>query len=79
LYAKEGQVKEEEIYSNTDTSPEYDEFLDFLGDRINLQDWPHFKAGLDTKSKRSSCGCNYSHLVQLGPLELVHCTHPGTI
>lgn len=30
-------------------SPEFEEFLDFLGERIKLKDWNHFAGGLDLK------------------------------
>ncbi len=51
MYAKEGQTKEDELFSNTDTSPEYEEFLDFIGERVNLQNWTNWRAGLDTSCK----------------------------
>lgn len=50
LYASEGQTKEDEMFSNVESSPEFQEFLDFIGDRVPLQGWPHFRAGLDVKT-----------------------------
>jgi hypothetical protein len=31
LYVKEGQTNEDEMFSNTQTSPEFEEFVEFLG------------------------------------------------
>jgi RAP1 GTPase activating protein 1 len=50
LYAAEGQTKEDEMFSNQASSPEFEEFLDFLGDRVLLHGWPNFRAGLDVKT-----------------------------
>jgi len=33
-----------------ETSEEFEEFLDFLGDRVKLLGWEGFRAGLDVKS-----------------------------
>mmetsp|Transcript_6577 Transcript_6577/g.9130 ORF Transcript_6577/g.9130 Transcript_6577/m.9130 type:complete len:399 (+) Transcript_6577:133-1329(+) len=50
LYAKEGQTKEDEMFSNVETSPQFEDFLDFLGDRIVLDKWTGFRGGLDVRS-----------------------------
>ncbi|KAM9978796.1 hypothetical protein ACTFIY_012557 [Dictyostelium cf. discoideum] len=50
LYAQEGQNKEDEMFSNVQTSPEFEEFLDFIGDRVPLEGWTHFRAGLDVRT-----------------------------
>jgi len=50
LYAQEGQTKEDEMFSNIDASPEFEEFLDFIGERVPLNGWPNFRAGLDVKT-----------------------------
>lgn len=50
LYASHGQSRETEFYCNTKTSPMFDEFLAFLGDRIELDGWDKFKGGLDVRS-----------------------------
>ena len=38
LYQKYGQTTEEELFGNNETSPAFDEFLDMLGQRIQLRD-----------------------------------------
>ncbi|XP_075759456.1 rap1 GTPase-activating protein 1 isoform X6 [Pelodiscus sinensis] len=47
IYQKAGQTTEEEVFSNTEESLGFLEFLDFLGDRIQLQDFRGFRGGLD--------------------------------
>jgi len=49
--------------ATVETSPEFEEFLDFLGDRVELQDWKQFRGGLDATS---TC----IHVVVLGSLSL---------
>lgn len=39
IYQKPGQTTEEEVFSNTEESLGFLEFLDFLGDKIQLQDF----------------------------------------
>lgn len=34
------------MFSNQKSSPEFEEFLDFLGDRVALHGWPNFRAGI---------------------------------
>jgi hypothetical protein len=52
LYAKEGQMTESEIYSNSaeTSSADYNEFLQMLGSTVRLKGWPYYRGGLDTKS-----------------------------
>ncbi|CAG8593741.1 10036_t:CDS:2 [Acaulospora morrowiae] len=50
LYCAPSQRTEEEWFSNTKTSYEYDHFLEILGKKIRLQGWDGFKGGLDTKT-----------------------------
>lgn len=47
LYAKEGQVKETEMFSNVEGSMEFEEFLTLLGDKIQLQGWKEYRGGLN--------------------------------
>jgi len=46
----EGQ-SEDDVYANaTPGSPEFEEFLLFLGDKIKLKGWEKYRGGLDIKS-----------------------------
>jgi len=49
LYCTDGQTKEEEMFSNEHGSPQYEEFLALLGERINLKYWNNYRAGLDVE------------------------------
>ena len=37
IYAQNGQFTDDEFFSNTQGSPEFENFLDLLGDRITLK------------------------------------------
>jgi len=52
LYAKEGQKDENEMFSNVHEtcSKDYEEFLEFIGERITLQGWSKYRGGLDVKN-----------------------------
>ncbi|OCT71221.1 rap1 GTPase-activating protein 1 [Xenopus laevis] len=47
IYQKEGQASEAEMFSNTEESLGFVEFLDFLGEKVNLQNFKGFRGGLD--------------------------------
>eukprot|EP00027_Filamoeba_sp_ATCC50430_P004823 CAMPEP_0168560428 /NCGR_PEP_ID=MMETSP0413-20121227/11055_1 /TAXON_ID=136452 /ORGANISM="Filamoeba nolandi, Strain NC-AS-23-1" /LENGTH=851 /DNA_ID=CAMNT_0008591729 /DNA_START=131 /DNA_END=2682 /DNA_ORIENTATION=- len=49
LFAKEGQTNESDNFANEHGSPAFDEFLDFLGDKIPLQGWLGYRGDLDVK------------------------------
>ncbi|KAI1295662.1 Rap1 GTPase-activating protein 1 [Halotydeus destructor] len=48
VYIKQGQTTEEAILANKIESPAFKEFLDLLGDRIQLKGFDKYKGGLDT-------------------------------
>lgn len=50
LYAARGQTRESEFFCNTKASPMFDEFCDFLGERIELAGWDGFRGGLDVRT-----------------------------
>nr|XP_032518645.1 rap1 GTPase-activating protein 1 isoform X3 [Danaus plexippus plexippus] len=47
LYQKYGQTTEEELFGNNETSPAFDEFLEMLGQKIQLRDHKGYRGGLD--------------------------------
>lgn len=51
LYVKKGQTNENEIFSNLSGDEHFEEFLNFIGERIELKDWKGYNGGLDTKCK----------------------------
>eukprot|EP01102_Stenamoeba_stenopodia_P007108 TRINITY_DN1983_c0_g1_i1.p1 TRINITY_DN1983_c0_g1~~TRINITY_DN1983_c0_g1_i1.p1 ORF type:complete len:510 (+),score=130.87 TRINITY_DN1983_c0_g1_i1:403-1932(+) len=50
VYVKAGQTDEDDIFANVSTSPEYEEFLTYLGDKVTLCGWSGFRGGLDIKT-----------------------------
>nr|XP_043867879.1 GTPase-activating Rap/Ran-GAP domain-like protein 3 isoform X10 [Solea senegalensis] len=50
LYAKDGQLTDDEMFSNETGSETFDKFLNLLGDSITLQGWAGYRGGLDTKN-----------------------------
>jgi hypothetical protein len=49
LNCRDGQTDEADIYGNMEVSPAYEEFLQFLGNRLPLRGWSGYKGGLDVK------------------------------
>uniref|UniRef100_A0A6Q2ZBZ2 GTPase-activating Rap/Ran-GAP domain-like protein 3 n=1 Tax=Esox lucius TaxID=8010 RepID=A0A6Q2ZBZ2_ESOLU len=50
LYAKDGQLTDDEMFSNEMGSESFEKFLNLLGDSISLQGWAGYRGGLDTKN-----------------------------
>ena len=55
LYCKKNQTDENEMYGNLDqeSSKPYQDFLKFLGERVKLQGFDKYRAGLDVKSNNT--------------------------
>ncbi|XP_065135769.2 rap1 GTPase-activating protein 1 isoform X3 [Paramisgurnus dabryanus] len=47
IYQKFAQTTEEELFGNSEESPAFVEFLEFLGEKIELHDFKGFRGGLD--------------------------------
>ncbi|XP_046723877.1 rap1 GTPase-activating protein 2b isoform X3 [Silurus meridionalis] len=47
IYQKFGQLSEEELFGNNEETPAFTEFLQILGDCVELQDFKGFRGGLD--------------------------------
>ena len=50
LYQKFGQTIEEELFGNNETTAEFDEFLNILGEKIKLKDHKGYRGGLDIQN-----------------------------
>ncbi|XP_019881335.1 rap1 GTPase-activating protein 1 isoform X3 [Aethina tumida] len=50
LYQKYGQITEEDLFCNTETTPAFDKFLSLLGQRIQLKDHKGYRGGLDIQN-----------------------------
>ncbi|XP_061596395.1 rap1 GTPase-activating protein 2-like isoform X3 [Cololabis saira] len=47
VHQRFGQVSEEELFTNNEETPAFTEFLQLLGDTVELQDFKGFRGGLD--------------------------------
>uniref|UniRef100_A0A673UL85 GTPase-activating Rap/Ran-GAP domain-like protein 3 n=1 Tax=Suricata suricatta TaxID=37032 RepID=A0A673UL85_SURSU len=50
LFAKDGQLTDDEMFSNEIGSDAFQKFLNLLGDKITLKGWTGYRGGLDTKN-----------------------------
>ncbi|KAL1229438.1 Rap1 GTPase-activating protein [Trichinella spiralis] len=48
IYQKFGQTSEEELFGNAEHSDKMEEFLEFIGEKVQLQNFKGFRGGLDT-------------------------------
>lgn len=60
LYCKKGQTEEDEMFSNRTTSKEFEEFLDFLGSRVELKGFQGYNGGLDTSNNATGSHSIYT-------------------
>ena len=51
LLVRDNQITEEQIFGNEHSTPAFENFLEILGTKVELQGFTGFSAGLDTKSK----------------------------
>ncbi|CAI5648210.1 rap1 GTPase-activating protein 1 isoform X12 [Oreochromis niloticus] len=62
IYQKFGQTSEEELFGNNEESPAFVEFLEFLGEKIELHNFKGFRGGLDVthgQTGTESVYCNF--------------------
>ena len=62
IYRKSGQTTEDELFANTNYSPEFEHFLNFLGERITLKGWKKFRGGLDVVADSTGTNSVYTSL-----------------
>lgn len=53
LLSLEGQTEEDQFYNNEHSTPEMEQFLDVLGERVALRGWTNYDGGLDTDLDRT--------------------------
>eukprot|EP01129_Flabellula_baltica_P013533 TRINITY_DN6299_c0_g2_i1.p1 TRINITY_DN6299_c0_g2~~TRINITY_DN6299_c0_g2_i1.p1 ORF type:complete len:738 (+),score=157.97 TRINITY_DN6299_c0_g2_i1:271-2484(+) len=68
LFAPEGCENEDDIYDVEHITPDFEEFLELLGDKVPLKDWPRYKGFLDTKENLNG---EYSYFSTLGDMEIM--------
>ncbi|KAM4702760.1 rap1 GTPase-activating protein 1-like [Rhinophrynus dorsalis] len=60
IYQKPRQVTEAELFGNTEESLGFMEFLEFLGEKINLQNFKGFRGGLDVSQGQTGVESVYT-------------------
>ncbi|XP_069729542.1 GTPase-activating Rap/Ran-GAP domain-like protein 3 isoform X1 [Phaenicophaeus curvirostris] len=60
LYAKDGQLTDDEMFSNETGSENFERFLHLLGDTITLRGWTGYRGGLDTKNDTTGTSSVYT-------------------
>ncbi|XP_066464482.1 signal-induced proliferation-associated 1-like protein 1 isoform X3 [Eleutherodactylus coqui] len=61
MYCKAGQSTEEEMYNNESAGPAFEEFLQFLGERVRLKGFEKYRAQLDTKTDSTGTHSLYTN------------------
>lgn len=69
LYCKEGQTEEDDMYNNVRGSPAFERFLDFLGDRVQLEGFTGYRGGLDVKN--NTTGTHSVHTTHIDDCEIM--------
>ncbi|XP_037347373.1 GTPase-activating Rap/Ran-GAP domain-like protein 3 isoform X1 [Talpa occidentalis] len=60
LFAKDGQLTDDEMFSNEVGSDAFQKFLHLLGDTITLKGWTGYRGGLDTKNDTTGISSVYT-------------------
>ena len=60
VYAGEGQTTEDEILGNTNGSPAFEQFLELLGENVQLLGFTKFRGGLDVKTNTTGLRSVYA-------------------
>nr|XP_033818039.1 GTPase-activating Rap/Ran-GAP domain-like protein 3 isoform X2 [Geotrypetes seraphini] len=60
LYAKDGQLTDDEMFSNECGSESFQKLLNLLGDAITLKGWIGYRGGLDTKNETTGIHSVYT-------------------
>jgi len=60
LYSKGNQTEEDDMFGNTETSSDFEEFLNLLGERVVLQGWQGYRGGLDVKNNSTGTHSVYT-------------------
>ena len=68
LYAGATQTTEDEIFLNTDASPAFWEFLEWLGVRTRLKGWSGYRGDLDVRTDTTG---RYSYMAHHGDHEIM--------
>uniref|UniRef100_A0A914ZB62 Rap-GAP domain-containing protein n=1 Tax=Panagrolaimus superbus TaxID=310955 RepID=A0A914ZB62_9BILA len=64
IYQKFGQTNEEQLFGNATTSPAFDDFLEIIGDKIDLKNFDGYRGGLDTQHGQTGAQSIYTQFRQ---------------
>lgn len=59
------QTTEQEFYGNVKHSADFEEFLNFLGDKVELKGWQGFRAGLDVRTGTTGTHSIFTKFMEL--------------
>lgn len=65
IYAKQGQKTEQEVLGNENGSEKFDEFLQFIGQKIELNGWTGYRGDLDVSGTTTGTHSIYTSWQQL--------------
>jgi hypothetical protein len=68
LLCLEGQTDENQMFGNKDSTPELEQFMSIMGDKITLQGWTKFRGGLDIKANSTGI---YSYYTEFKGTEIM--------
>eukprot|EP00005_Dracoamoeba_jomungandri_P003763 CAMPEP_0174254862 /NCGR_PEP_ID=MMETSP0439-20130205/4207_1 /TAXON_ID=0 /ORGANISM="Stereomyxa ramosa, Strain Chinc5" /LENGTH=1465 /DNA_ID=CAMNT_0015336739 /DNA_START=50 /DNA_END=4447 /DNA_ORIENTATION=+ len=68
LLCKEGQVKEQDMFSNESGGEGFNKFVSLLGQQIQLQGWDKYRGGLDTKENSTG---NFSVFTEFHGMQIM--------
>lgn len=54
LYVRDGQTVEEDMFGNVDGSAGFNAFMESLGERVQLEGWQKYRAGLDVSGRNTT-------------------------
>jgi len=69
LYAKAHNMAEDLLYENSEMSPDFEEFLEWVGDKVQLSGWKKFKGGLDVRG--TNCTGTHSYYTSFKGQEIM--------
>jgi len=65
LYCAESQTTDDEMFNNNTITDKFQEFLDFLGDKVELQGFKGYNGGLDVKTNTTGTHSVYTKFLGL--------------
>eukprot|EP00727_Mastigamoeba_balamuthi_P003638 m51a1_g13271 hypothetical protein (491) ;mRNA; r:392-2534 len=68
IFCGPDQHDENDIFGNISGSPEYEEFLGLMGEKIELRGWQKYRGGLDVKDDNTG---THSHYTTYGQYEIM--------